>query len=60
MDPNVGSSLALGCSFCDAGWGAGLVEAHGFTHPASKVHLLHLSTLDKRVVLNNNKTANAS
>lgn len=55
MDPNVGSSLALGCSFCDAGWGAGLVEAHGFTHPASEVHLLHLSTLDKRVVLNNNK-----
>lgn len=28
---------------------AGLVKAHGFTHPSSKIHLLNLSPLDERV-----------
>ena len=40
-----GRSLGVACR------GAGLVEPHGFTHPACKVHLLHLSPLDEGVAL---------
>lgn len=38
-----------------AGRRAGLVEAHGFTQPAGKVHFLHFRTLDERVTLNKNR-----
>lgn len=34
-----------------AGGSTGLVEAHGFAQPASKVHFLHFGSFDERVTL---------
>ena len=43
------------CSVCSARGSSRLVQPHGFTKPASKVHLLRLRPLDKCMILKQNK-----
>lgn len=42
-------------SLSAAGGSAGLVEAHSFAQPASKVHFLHFRSFDERVTLKENQ-----
>lgn len=43
-------------SFRGASGSARLIQTHGSAQPASKVHLIHFCTLDKRVALQQHKS----